>query len=122
MLPAVGLAGHDEGVVRGPVDDAAAGIVGHVGERVVEILAAMPDFFSVARGCVTDPDGPRMRAVQFDEVTLRRVARLGWPANKGDAFSIERPLRRGVRINARRKKLYGFLLRVIDGDETVIAA
>ena len=63
-----------------------------------------------------------MRAIGFDEITFGRVARLRGPANEGDAFSVERPLRRGVGVDAGRKKFYGFLLHVVNRNEAVITA
>src|SRR3954471_4006138 len=125
MLPAVLFAGDDETIVGGPVENAAAGFVGHVGKRVLRSCATVPDFAGVAGGCccsVGDPDGPGMWAVRLDEIALRGVARLRRAADEGDAGAIERPLRIGVAVDAGREEGDGFLRHVIYADEGVIAA
>src|SRR5437667_375140 len=80
-----------------------AGVVRHVGKRIVEILAAVPNFFGLAGRDIADQDRPRMWAIGLDEITFWRIARLRRPANESDAFSVERPLRRGVGVDAGRK-------------------
>src|SRR5882672_5167123 len=122
MLPAVGFAGHDDGVVCGVADCTAASVVGHVRKRVVGFVAAVPDFLC-GGGCdVAEPDGPGMRAIRFDEVAFGCVARRSRPADKSDALAVKGPLRRRVAVYTRRKKLHRFLLHVVDGDEAVVVA
>src|SRR5262249_39033384 len=121
MLPAVGFAGHDNGVVRGITNDAAARVVGHIGKRIVWLVAAVPDFFC-RNGCdVGEPDGPRMRTIGLDKIAFRRVARNCGLADKGDALAVERPLGNRIAVHAWREKFYGLLLRVVDSDKTVVA-
>src|ERR1700746_2599966 len=59
MLPAVLLACENNTIVGGPVNHTAAGIAGHVGKRVLQFPAAVPDFFCVPRRNIGNSDGPR---------------------------------------------------------------
>src|SRR5215475_13792603 len=122
MLPAVGFAGHDDRVVCGVVDDAAAGVFGHVWKRIVGFVAAMPKFLC-GSGCdVADPDGPRLWVVGLDEIAVWSVARDSRAANERDPFAIERPLRRRIAVHTRRDELYGFVFDVINAYKAVIAS
>src|SRR5262249_28884935 len=85
VLPAVSLAGHDDCVVCGVANYAAAGVVGHVRKRIVGFVATVPDFFCGGGGDIGEPDGPRMRAVRLDEITFGRIARHSGLADKRDA-------------------------------------
>src|SRR5215470_7312839 len=120
MLPTVGFTGHDNGVVRSVMNYAAAGIVGHVRKRIVGLVAAAPNFFCGACCNFTDPNGPGMRAVGFDEITFGSIARHGRPPNERDAFAVKRPLRSGIAVHRRSDELYGFVFEVVDTDEAVV--
>src|SRR5712672_1081813 len=63
-----------------------------------------------------------MRLVRLEEVTRRRVARLGGPAHKSNTLTISRPNRIAIGVNAGSYEIYGFRRRVKDTDEAVIAA
>src|ERR1700757_2466109 len=120
MLPTVGFACHEDGVVRGITNDPAARVIGHVRKRIVELVAAMPDFFCVGCCDVADPNGPRLWAVGLDEIAVRSIAGNGRLTNVSDALAVKGPLRIRIAVHAWREKLHRFLLRVVDGDEAVI--
>ena len=91
MLPSILFAGEYQAIVGGPVENTAAGVVGHVGERSLWCGGAVPDFVRRGGRNVGYPDGPGMRPIRLDEITLRGVARFGGAADKGDVFAVERP-------------------------------
>src|SRR6516225_390604 len=47
MLPAILLTGENDAISGGPVDDAAPGIVGHVGVGIRELVPAVPDLLGI---------------------------------------------------------------------------
>ena len=122
MLPAVFFGSHYQLIVSGPIEDATAGIARHIGIGALGRGAAMPNFF--CRGCsgVGDPDGPRMRFIGRDKISLRRVSRFGWSAHKCNVLSVQRPYRIPVTIHGWRDILDAVCSYVVDGDESVIAA
>src|SRR5262245_60526426 len=122
MLPAVLFAGDHQTIVSGPVEDAAAGVVGHVGKRTLRRCGTVPNLARLAGRNVGNPNGPRMRAVGLDEVALRRVARLGGTPHEGDAGAVERPCRIDVIVHAWSEKGHDFRRRIVNTDEAVIAS
>src|SRR5882724_12181821 len=63
-----------------------------------------------------------MRLVRLEEVTRRRVARLGELAHKSNALTIHRPHRIAIGVDGGGDEIYGFRPRVKDTDEAMIAA
>src|SRR6266567_2971608 len=91
MLPAVFLRGDHQLIVRDPVDYAAARVARHGRIRTLRRRAAVPDFAGLGRDRVRHPDGPRMRFVGRNEISLRGVALFRWAPHKRDALSVQRP-------------------------------
>src|SRR5262249_44208630 len=64
MLPAILLTGKNNPILRGPADDSAARIAGHIRIGILRLLAAVPEFPSAPMGCVRYPNRPGMGAVR----------------------------------------------------------
>src|ERR1700726_1936916 len=122
MLPSILFAGEYQAIVGGPVENTAAGVVGHVGERSWRCGGAVPDFVGRGGRNVGYPDGPGMRPIGLDEIALRGVPGFGGAADEGDALAIERPRRIAGGVNPGRQKADAVRREVIHGDETVIAS
>src|SRR6266436_557140 len=94
MLPAVFFGSDHEAVVRGPLNDAASGVLGHGGIGALRGRAAVPNFAGGATSDVGNTNGPRVWLIRPKKIARGRVAGLGGPSHEGDTLAVERPDRR----------------------------
>src|SRR5262245_10702808 len=101
----------------------SARVASHVGKRILQPLAAMPDFFSIprSRSRFRHPDRPRMRSVRLDEIAFRRIARYCVSPDESELFAVFGPLRSRIAVDCRRNKTDALCGYFVDADETVVA-
>src|SRR5581483_6154652 len=115
VVPSVLLVGEDNAVGGGEVERLAGS---QIGQRLLQLFAAAPDFARLPRFRIAHPYGPRV-GTQRDNRHLRLYPA---PANERNLPPVRRPARMNIAIHTGSQIADRVAPEIVDGDEAVIAA